>query len=238
FLVFSAQISPDGKLVAVTNRGGQEDLFVVELATGEVRQLTNDDAHDRGAAWSPDGAHIYFYSQREADRYEIWRVAADGSGLKRITTTSGRSVWYPAVAPDGKRVSFYNDQNTFVLADRITPLPPAPNAFHPAMTAWSPDGTMLAGELRPGTGIWIYSFADQTYRQITESGARPIWLPNGREILYSDGRLRIANIDTRAIRDVATTLPIAQMSLSADGRTMVFSDRRVQSDIWAIALAP
>jgi Tol biopolymer transport system component len=234
FLVFSSQISPDGRYVAVTNRTGQEDLFVVELATGDIRQLTNDEARDRGATWSADGTKIYFYSQRDTNRYEIWSIHADGSNLARVTTTQGRSVWYPAASPDGTRISFYNDEHSFVQTGGvIEPLPPAPDHLHPAMTAWSPDGTMLAGELRDAPGIAVYSFTDRTYRRLTPSGAHPVWLPNGREILYGDaGRLRIVSVDNAATRNVATTLPISAMSLSADGRTMVFSERRTAADIW------
>jgi TolB protein len=241
FLVFSSQVSPDGRYVAVTNRTGQEDLFVAELATGEIRQLTNDPARDRGATWSTDGTKIYFYSQRDTDRYEIWSIHADGSNLARVTTTHGRSVWYPAAASDGKRISFYNDENTYVdtvdthgdAHGRIEPLPPAPDGLHPAMTSWSPDGTMLAGELRDAPGIAVYSFADRQYRQLTKGGAHPAWLPGGREILYSDGgRPRIVDVATSAVRDVHTTLPIGSMSLSADGRTLVFSDRRTAADVW------
>jgi eukaryotic-like serine/threonine-protein kinase len=234
FLVFSSQISPDGRSVAVTNRAGQEDLFVVELATGDIRQLTNDEARDRGATWSADGTKIYFYSQRDTNRYEIWSIHADGSNLARVTTTQGRSVWYPAASPDGTKISFYNDEHSFVqTGGAIEPLPPAPDHLHPAMTAWSPDGTMLAGELRDAPGIAVYSFTDRTYRRLTPSGAHPIWLPGGREILYGDaGHLRIVSIDNAAIRNVATTLPISAMSLSADGRTMIYSERRTAADIW------
>jgi Tol biopolymer transport system component len=237
FLVFSSQVSPDGKWIAVTNRIGQEDLFVVELATGDIRQLTNDAARDRGATWSADGSKIYFYSQRDTDRYEIWSIHADGANLTRVTTTHGRSVWYPAAASDGKRISFYNDENSYVQTNGakpvIEPLPPAPDNLHPAMTAWSPDGTMLAGEMRGAPGVSIYSFETRSYRRLTQSGARPIWLPRGREILYGDsGRLHIVNVDSGTIRDVITPLSIGAMSLSADGRTLVFSERRTSADIW------
>ena len=234
FLVFSSQVSPDGRFAAFTNRGGQEDLFIAELATGEIRQLTNDAARDRGATWSGDGSRLYFYSQRDTDRYEVWSVQADGSNLTRRTNTRGRSVWYPAATGDDQRLSFYNDENTYVqTGETIEPLPPAPEGLHPAMTAWSPDGTMLAGELRNAPGIAVYSFTDRGYRRLTRSGAHPVWLPNGREILYGDGgRLRIVDAHTAAIRDVKTTLPIAAMSLSADGRTLLYSERRTFADIW------
>jgi Tol biopolymer transport system component len=237
FLVFSSQVSPDGRFVAVTNRGGQEDLFVVEVATGELRQLTNDLARDRGATWSPDGSTIYFYSQRDTGRYEIWSIHADGSGLARVPHATTQAMWYPGVSPDGKRLSFYNDEGTFVLENgRITPLPPTPEGRKPQFTAWSPDGTMLAGELgRPG--ISVYSFATKTYRHLTDTGSRAIWLPGGRDILYGDGiRLRIVNLESGAIREVNTPFPVASMSLSADGRTLVFSDRKTEADVWMMTL--
>jgi Tol biopolymer transport system component len=101
------------------------------------------------------------------------------------------------------------------------------------MNAWSPDGTLLAGELRGRPGIMLYSLKERTYRPITTSGARPIFLPGGREILYSDGpKIRIVNIDTGAIRDVVTPYPINSMSVSGDSRTLLFSERKTQADVW------
>jgi serine/threonine protein kinase/Tol biopolymer transport system component len=242
FLVFSSQISPDGRYVAVTNRGGQEDLYVVEVATGEIRQLTNDPERDRGAVWSPDGAKIYFYSQRDENRYEIWSINADGSGLDRVTRTSGRSVWYPSLSPDGKMLAFYNDENTYLLrlddaTAKIENLPAALQGSRPALNSWSADGTMLAGELRGTPGIFVYNLAERSYHHVTTSGARPIWLPGGHEIVFSDaGRLRIVNVDTLTIREVSTTLSVSGMSLSADGRTLVYSDRQTGADIWMAEL--
>lgn len=238
FLVFSSQVSPDGRFIAVTNRGGQEDLSIVDVASGEMRQITNDAARDRAPVWSPDGQLIYFYSNRDKDRYEIWSVRPDGSGLTQITHTTGRSVWYPGIAPDGRRLAFFNDEHSFLMTgNRIEALPPSGEGLHPAMSTWSPDGTMLAGEVRDCPGLAVYTIATRTYRTLTQSGARPIWLPNGREILFSDGgKPRIVDVVSGAFRDVATTVPASAMSLSADGRTLVYSDRRTQSDIWMMTL--
>ncbi len=237
FLVFSSQLSPDGRFVAVTNRGGQEDLFVLEVATGEIRQLTNDAARDRGAVWSQDGKKIYFYSQRDDAMYEVFVIGADGSGLSRVAK-QGQSGWYPSISWDGRRLAFYNYEHTYILdLDRpgadVEELPAALQGSRPAMNAWSPDGTLLAGELRGRPGIMLYSLKERTYRPITTSGARPIFLPGGREILYSDGpKIRIVNIDTGAIRDVVTPYPINSMSVSGDARTLLFSERKTQADVW------
>jgi Tol biopolymer transport system component len=101
------------------------------------------------------------------------------------------------------------------------------------MSAWSPDSTMLAGELRHTPGIGIYSFATRTYRQLTTSGARPIWLPGGRELVFVDsGRLRIVDLASGNVREAGTPYGMAATSLSADGRTLVYSDRTTESDVW------
>jgi serine/threonine protein kinase/6-phosphogluconolactonase (cycloisomerase 2 family) len=243
FLIFSSAVSPDGRFVAMTNRGGQEDLFVVEIETGEIRQLTNDAARDRGVSWSPDGRQIYFYSQRDDFRYEIWRINADGSGLTRMTRTTGRSVWYPSVSRDGRWLAFYNDERSFLLdlqhpSVEIQELPATHQGSRPAFNSFSPDGSMLAGELRGRPGIILYSIVERTYRPITSSGARPLWLPSGHEILFSDaGRLRIVDVLTGAIRDVPSPTAISGMSVSADAHTLVFSDRDTDADVWLVEFA-
>jgi Tol biopolymer transport system component len=232
-MVFSSRISPDGRFVAVTNRGGQEDVFIVEVATGDVRQLTNDAAPDRGVSWSADGSRLFFYSQRGSRGYEIWSINVDGSGLARVAANESRSIWYPSASRDGK-LSYYDDQTTYVVENgRPTALPRGPDGAMPALTAWSPDGSMLAGELRGVPGIAVYSLRDRRYTQVTSQGAAPHFLPDGRSLLYSDGgRLRIVDVATRAVRDVPSTNGMVAVSIASDGRTITWSERRTEGDVW------
>ena len=66
------------------------DLWIVERATGELRQLTDDPAHDWDPAFSPDNQHILWSSNRDG-HMEVWMSTRDGSGAPaRQPTTACR----------------------------------------------------------------------------------------------------------------------------------------------------
>ncbi len=49
-----ADWSPDGKrLVLYSDRPGNKDIFIVDLATGRWTNITNDPASDEFCTWSP-----------------------------------------------------------------------------------------------------------------------------------------------------------------------------------------
>jgi dipeptidyl aminopeptidase/acylaminoacyl peptidase len=85
-------------------------LFVVDVATRQVRQITDGVHYEHSPAWSPRGDEILFVSNREPDldrvfNYDVFAVrVADGS-LRRLTET--RSAEYsPTWSPDGARIAF------------------------------------------------------------------------------------------------------------------------------------
>ena len=53
----------DGKRTAfVALRQGRHGLYLLDLATGQARQLTDDEAMESTPVWSPDGQQIVFQS--------------------------------------------------------------------------------------------------------------------------------------------------------------------------------
>ena len=110
-------ISPDGSKVAfISDRENlsQGNVFFLDLASGEIRRLTNEFWADR-PAWSPDGKSIAFLSyQLIGPTGDYWFVAPGGlkSQVRRVGVAEGKvetlseSGYARAVAflPDGRPV--------------------------------------------------------------------------------------------------------------------------------------
>ena len=77
-----SQLSPDGKRLVYTvtyyNLGenrGVTALYLRDMASGEVRQLTDHTSNNTSPAWSADGRTLYFLSDRSGTQ-QVWRMAA------------------------------------------------------------------------------------------------------------------------------------------------------------------
>ena len=109
--------SPDGTRIAFEGAvGATYEVFVGDLATGEVTRLTSSPGNNSWPAWSPDGSAIAFTSKRDDcgiaprdqecwrsdepndEHQDIWLIAPDGSNLRRVTPENGQFV---AWSPDG-----------------------------------------------------------------------------------------------------------------------------------------
>jgi TolB protein len=63
---------------------------------------------DRGAAWSPDGRQIAFYSDR-AGNNDLYVIGRDGSGMRKLTSSTA-SDREPTWSPDGYGLAFLSDR--------------------------------------------------------------------------------------------------------------------------------
>ncbi|HEX5484053.1 MAG TPA: Tol-Pal system beta propeller repeat protein TolB [Terriglobia bacterium] len=88
--------SPNGLFItfawAVTETGTY-DVYVIEIATGRIIQLTHDAGRNEHPWWAPDGRHLIFESTRTGKK-EVWMMLADGSDQKQITTQGEN--WNPS----------------------------------------------------------------------------------------------------------------------------------------------
>ena len=81
----SPDISPDGRKVAFAGlQGGIGDIFVVDLASREVTNLTKDGFADSGPTWSPDGQSIV-YVARVSGNEKLFRIDVATGQKTQIT---------------------------------------------------------------------------------------------------------------------------------------------------------
>ncbi len=100
--VSNADISPDGKRVVFSARG---EVFSVPAEEGITRNLTESSgAHDREAAWSPDGKYIAYLSDINGE-YEIYMEAQDGL-QEPVQLTSNADTYKFRIrwSPDSKKI--------------------------------------------------------------------------------------------------------------------------------------
>jgi hypothetical protein len=70
----SPDISPDGRVVAFAGlRNAIGDIFTIDVESGEVKNITNDQFGDYGPTWAPDGKSI-IYLARVSGNDKLFRV--------------------------------------------------------------------------------------------------------------------------------------------------------------------
>ena len=79
--------SPNGQLLAFSWRrpNGNYDLYIMDIASHALVELTRDAGRNERPSWAPDGRHIVFESTRTGTR-QIWTMLADGTAVKQLTT--------------------------------------------------------------------------------------------------------------------------------------------------------
>ncbi len=155
--------SPDGGQIAYCARRNGRYEVCVSSVTGEGEvQLTGvnkDDGHNDGPDYSPDGAWIWFNSDRTGNA-QIWKMRPDGTDLTRMTHDAFVN-WFPHPSPCGQHVLY--------LAY------PEGTLFHPrdldvGLILMAPDGSDAREVLRFNGGQGSINV--------------PCWSPDGTEFAY------------------------------------------------------
>jgi len=230
-----AHPSPDGRLIALWDQVAREDVVVLEVATGQERRLTDDEALDRGAVFSPDGEQIAFYSNR-GGTWAVWTMRLDGSGRVKVIEQAG---WTPPRwSPDGRRLSVYDlETDRFNLvtldergagADREVVLAQAGPDTWLNQFGWSPDGaSLLIGIEDRETWQAEHFLYDIDRGELTavETGADHVrWLAPGRLIGATDEGVGVADWpggEPEVILELEGEEELLVLEVSADGSLLV-----------------
>ena len=214
--------SPDGKTIAISARGvaagqwwrhgrshlDESELQLVTLgATPQYKPLCDPcgGAKEMWPMWSPDGATVYYVSDRSGTENLYSRAVAGGAPRALTSFTSGRLLW-PQVGYDGKRIVFERDFAIWSLdiASReakpveivLRGVAAGPALEHLTLTggvndlALSPDGKKVAfvvrGEVFAASAKDGGDAARVTNTVGLEGQVR--WSPDSKRIVYTSDR--------------------------------------------------
>lgn len=96
-------LSPDGKRVAFV---ALNDVWVMTIGAAPVR-LTNDVDRDGSPQWTPDGAAVYFSSEKgNAGQLAIDQINLASGVRTRLAAIAGKSMVTPKMSPTGDRIAY------------------------------------------------------------------------------------------------------------------------------------
>ena len=189
----------NGRIVFVSDRDGNGEIYVMNADGSGQTRLTNNPATDGDPHWSPDGSKIAFYSDRDGNA-EIYVMNADGSGQTRLTnnpTTDATPDW----SPDGSKIAFASNRDgtsaIFVMnADgsgqtRLT----TGTALGEGLPDWSPDGRKITfGRVTSYNNPDVIVMNADGSGQTNLTGdwwhydVTPSWSPDGSKIAFGSTR--------------------------------------------------
>ncbi len=139
-------------------------IFVVDLASKQVRQLTDGTCYEHSIDWSPRGDEIIFISDRSPNpdqffNYDVFALKVSDGSIRRLTATENAE-YRPRWSPDGNRIAFSATRRG--LTDRETTM--------------------------EDTHVWVMN-ADGTNRRelgtIDNRQGPPQWAPDGRSVYFT-----------------------------------------------------
>jgi Tol biopolymer transport system component len=106
-------------------QSGNSDIWVQALTDERPFRVTSSPAQDRRPAWSPDGRHLAFHSERGGGG--LFLIDVDGSNERQLTTFGDDPQWSPngawlLFAAGGGRGQSTRPYVVSAAGDRIEPV--------------------------------------------------------------------------------------------------------------------
>lgn len=194
-----APIGDAGAIAYTSNQGGQFDIWLLDLRTGENRQMTTALADSFSEpVWSPDSSKIAFVG-KDAILYVIYVTSGLIAGIDQLTEGGDFKL---AWSPDGSRLA-YSARGIITLYNTTTH--DAESIDEPGATDvnWFPDGEALLFQALDTAGasqLYRYKLDGTEKRQITHNTLGPFHdvalSPDGRFVLYTSPGASVSLIYT------------------------------------------
>ena len=254
-----ARAFPDGRQAVILGellapgQQGVVHVYVLDLASGQIRQLPTgaaDDSSAVGLAVSRDSQSVIL-SRAAGDRTEIVSLPASGRGSPRVLFGSSGSVQFLDTSPDGSIYLDERDSPVHILrfspsggpATVISTLPGQP-VRGGVTTVFLPDGRALVPARRAGrTRLMLVEAGKEAVPLVStsEETSSPAALIGRGQVVFDIGpaphrTLAIANLSNGRITQRIAFDRGEPMSLAAspDGNTIYCA---AAGSIWSIAVA-
>lgn len=250
-----------GRLAFASDRNGNFEIYVREMATGQVTQLTANGVADRQPAWSPDGTRLVYVSDAAGDD-DLYVMNADGSNVIQLTTGTAQDR-YPVWSRDGLQVVFAREtpDGSSLMAFDATCMgePGACERSLRTLTtggydrepALSPDGQMLTFSTAsfPGlpSAVGLVAISGGEVSALEGTGASdytPAWSPDGVWLAFASNRFEDADLwvmasDGGGVAQLTRSTAVdVQPRWSPGGEYLVFaSDRAGDFDLYRLDAA-
>ena len=204
--------TPDGRIVFVSNEGGNPHIWITKPDGSERKQLTANDASNFSPVVTPDGRYIVFSVWR-GDKRNLWRMNLDGSNPVQLT--SGVVDLFPSVTPDSRWVIYSAPSGAKPVLWKVSIDGGAPTQIidHVAtMGVVSPDGKLIAflypesaDMLAPPNRIAVIPFegSGETKTFTIPSSGTVLtilkWAQDGKSVQYTNTANNMTNIWSQPI---------------------------------------
>lgn len=132
----------------------ERDLYLYDLSTGELKNLTLNIPSIWNANWSPDGTRVAFLMKENADAQEVlWVMNADGGNLTELPMPDENNIIRTTWAPDSQQLALEmsDEANPSLTIYTISMQNPAHLnrigegiSRGTASIMWSPDSSLIA----------------------------------------------------------------------------------------------
>lgn len=195
------------------------DIFVVDPLRGISKRLTFDPAFDTGPVWSPDGSRIVFASNR-GGVYDLYQRQAGGGGKEERLLQSEQNKYATDWSRDGRYILYVEPDSRLIdgiwvisMNDGRKPVPYLRGDFHQSGGRFSPDGRWVAYiSTESGSNeLYVQSFplGSAKYQISTGRASRLVWRPDGKELYYVAGDLKLMAVEVKTGASFAAGLPKA-----------------------------
>jgi eukaryotic-like serine/threonine-protein kinase len=189
FNVDRTSLSPDGRTLAVSVYGANNDIWTYDLKSGARSRLSFEPGDETWPVWTPDGKGVIYRASNPA---RVLLRSIDGKGEpQELLRDAARPT---SCSPDGKFVAYSRqDEKTgedlwlLPLQGNHTPQPLLQTPHDESEPRFSPDGKWIAYVSNQSRAYEVYlrpASGEGTRQVSAHGGTRPRWSPDGKDLFY------------------------------------------------------